>query len=258
LHEILTTQPREGLVLDLGSKQGSFRREATPATVVRFDRQRPAEPVADPFVQGDASALPFRDHCFEAIVANHSLEHLDDLDGSLREIGRVIRPQGAIFVSVPDASTITDKLYRWVLRGGGHVNAFTSPEELVRRIAGATGLKHVATRTLWSSLSFLNRRYWPRRLRRLLCLGAGYEWSLFLYVWASRRVDRWLHLRTGVYGWAFYFGEVPGNVETADRVNVCIRCGSGTPSRLLKPRFRGIPVYRCPECGATNPFTEDV
>ena len=258
MHEILTTQPRQARVLDLGSKQGSFPREATPATVVRFDRERPREPVVDLFVQGDASALPFPDHCFDAIVSNHSLEHLDDLAASLCEIGRVIRPHGSLFVSVPDASTISDKLYRWVLRGGGHVNAFTSPGELAGRIERATGLPHAATRTLYSSFLFLNRRYWPRRLKRLICLGAGYEWTLFLYVWASRRLDRWLGLRTGVYGWAFYFGSGPGNIETAACVNVCIRCGCGVPSRLLTPRFRGIRVYRCAQCGATNPFTKDV
>jgi len=258
MHEILKPLPPTALVLDLGCATGSFPREATQATVVRFDRDRPGH-APERFVQGDAAALPFADNTFDAIVSNHSLEHLDHLDASLREIGRVMRPHGALFVSVPDAGTFTDKLYRWLARGGGHVNAFTSSDELAGTIERGTGLRHRATRTLCSSLSFLNRRNSPRpRPRRLLLLGAGYEWSLFLYVWASRRLDRWLRTRTGVYGWALYFGEVPGPIDTGTSVNVCIRCGSGIRSNLLAPFFRGIPVYRCPTCGATNPFAEDV
>lgn len=258
MHEILKSLAPTAFVLDLGCAGGSFLSGATAATVIRFDREGPR--LQDGlFVQGDAARLPFADKSFDAVISNHSLEHLDKLEDSLREIGRVIRPHGALFVAVPDASTFTDKLYRWLARGGGHVNAFTSSDQLARAIAEATGLPHVATRTLCSSLSFLNRRNSPRpRPRRLIPLGAGYEWSLFLYVWASRRLDRWLDLRTGVYGWALYFGAVRGNIDTATSVNVCIRCGSGTRASLLKPVFRGIPVYRCPDCGATNPFAKDV
>ena len=258
MHEILVALKPEAIVLDLGSRTGSFSRDSTEARVIRLDRDRPPSPDTL-FVQSDAAALPFPDRTFDLIVAAHSLEHIDDLASALREIGRVIRPHGALFVSVPDASTFTDKLYRWLARGGGHVNPFTSSEALAGAITKATGLKHVATRTLFSSLAFLNRRTAPKPWpRRYLLAGAGYEWTLFLYVWASRRLDRWVRTRTGVYGWALYFGDVRGNIDTGSSVNVCIRCGSGTPSRLLQPVFRGVAVYHCPACGATNPFAEDV
>src|SRR5262249_19978862 len=163
-------------VLDLGSATGSFAANSTRAKVVRLDRARPEFPVEGFFVQGDARALPFACHAFAAVIANHSLEHLDDLGRSLNELGRVLRQDGSLFVSVPDASTLTDKLYRWLARGGGHVNAFTSSDELATTIERATGLRHVATRTLCSSLSFLNRRNSPHpRPRRLLLLGSGRE-----------------------------------------------------------------------------------
>ena len=54
---------------------------------------------------------------------------------------------------MPDASTFCDKLYRWLSRGGGHVNAFTSSAELAATIERSTGLKHRATKTLHTSLS---------------------------------------------------------------------------------------------------------
>src|SRR5713101_6507878 len=40
-----------------------------------------------------------------------------------------------------------------ISRGGGHVNEFRSPDELAAAIEGTSGLKHVATRCLGSSLS---------------------------------------------------------------------------------------------------------
>lgn len=257
MHEVLKHLPAGAFVLDLGCKDGSFSPSATAAKVVRVDRDSPAVRADGAvFVQADAVRLPFADGSFAAIVSNHSLEHFDDLAGALGEIGRVVAADGALFVAVPDASTLTDKVYRGLARGGGHVNAFTSEQETAAVIERATGLKHVATRQLCSSLSFLNRRNSPRPIpKRLLLLGAGYEWSLFAYVWLSRRLDRWFGTRTSIYGWAFYFGRIEEPVGTDAWVNVCIRCGSGQDGGALLQQGRvRRRTWQCPECGARNPF----
>jgi len=216
------------------------------------------------FVQADAARLPFADGAFNFVVSNHSLEHFEDLPGTLAEIGRVVRPQGALFVTVPDASTFCDKLYRWLARGGGHVNAFTSSTNLATMINRGTGLRHVTTRTLFTSLSFLNRRNSrSQRPRRLAFIGGGHEWSLFLFALISRSIDRRAGTRLSVYGWALYFGNISIGIDASSSLNVCLRCGAGTPSVLLKEkrlvsrRFRWFDVYRCPQCGAKNPFVED-
>jgi len=47
----------------------------------------------------------FGSRTFDAIVLNHSLEHFERLKPALQEIGRVVRPDGAIYVAVPDAAT---------------------------------------------------------------------------------------------------------------------------------------------------------
>lgn len=56
----------------------------------------------------------------------------------------MVASDGFLFVAVPDASTVTDRLYRWLAGGpapgGGHVNAFTSADETARRIEKAVGL----------------------------------------------------------------------------------------------------------------------
>ena len=213
-------------------------------------------------MRGDAARLPFAGAAFAAIVSNHSLEHFEDLGGALAEIGRVIERRGALYVAVPDASTLTDRLYRWLGRGGGHVNPFTSAAEVASAVEAATGLKLAAAKTLCSSLSFLNRRNSPRPMPwRLVPLGAGYEWTLFLWAWFSRRLDRLFGTRTSVYGWALYFGDIAEPVDTTTWVNVCIRCGSGFAIDFLRREgavhrlVPGIRVYRCPQCGAVNPFS---
>ena len=67
------------------------------------------------------ASLPFQDASFDAVISNHSLEHFEQLQPALQELGRVLRPNGSIFIAVPDASTFADRLYRWLARGGGHV-----------------------------------------------------------------------------------------------------------------------------------------
>ena len=264
MYEILRNLPQGSFVLDLGCSQGSFPQSATAAQCIRLDRA-PLLPGShsSQMVQADATAIPFAHRAFAAIISNHSLEHFDGLSKALEEIARVVEPDGSLFIAVPDASTFTDRLYRWLSRGGGHVNAFTSTPELAVAIQRATGLPHVATRTLCSSLSFLNRCNSPRPIpKRLMLLGGGHSWSLFAYAWISRRIDRWFGLRTSVYGWAFYFGKIGEPVDTQTWVNVCIRCGSGCASQKLIETGRvhsaaRFLVYRCPTCGEMNPYTVD-
>ncbi len=262
MNELLESLSGGARVLDLGCARGSFR-SAGSSRIARIDREIPSAP-APGFVQADATKLPFPDHCFDAIISNHSLEHFENLAGALAEIGRVIKPDGALYVSVPDASTFCDRLYRWLARGGGHVNAFRAAPELARKIQQATGLEHIATRTLCTSLSFLNSHNAPRpRPRKLWLLGNGTEPSLRLINCLSRCSDRFLHTRLTVYGWALYFGRIAAPIDTQPWINVCIRCGSGHPSAWLASQPNRLQchgllrAYTCPDCGTWNLFADD-
>ena len=145
-------------------------------------------------------------NAFDAVVSNHSLEHVRDLDRCLSEMSRVLKPDGCVYVAVPDSTTLTDRLYRWLADGGGHVNPFASAAELSRKIEQSTALPHYGTRTLCTSFSFLNRKL-HRTPRRLLLLGGGTQTSLLLGTYILRLMDRFLGTRLIVYGWALYFGE---------------------------------------------------
>jgi SAM-dependent methyltransferase len=262
VHEILENLGPGQRVLDIGSNAGSFDATGLPFIAIRADLDRPPSSAPN-FAQADAARLPFPDRAFDAVISNHSLEHFHDLAGSLAEIGRVLKPTGALYVAVPDASTFCDRLYRWLSRGGGHVNPFTSAQDLAATIESATRLPHVDTRMLCTSLSYLNHKnFRGYRPKRLLLAGNGTEISLHVFTYFARWSDRLFGTRLGVYGWALYFGSFAVPVDTDVWSNVCIRCGSGAQSewlchlKLVRRRFL-LRVYDCPNCGTTNLFSED-
>ena len=51
--------------------------------------------------QADATALPFRDHSFDAVFIFDVLEHIDAEELALEELGRVLKPEGSLLVTVP-------------------------------------------------------------------------------------------------------------------------------------------------------------
>jgi hypothetical protein len=160
-------------------------------------------------------------------------------------MGRVLKPGGGLFVAVPDGSTLADRLYRWVARGGGHVNQFRNGEALGAAIARATGLPLTAMRTLHSGFTFLHPGNAVGRLPgRALLLTGGSEAVLRAVTWCLRTIDRAMGTRLGVYGWAFCFGSLEADFETG--TNVCIRCGS---VRVERPPGM---TYACAQCGCRN------
>lgn len=52
-------------------------------------------------VVGDLTALPFRHGVFAGVTSGETLEHLDDDDGAVEEISRVLEPGGRCVATVP-------------------------------------------------------------------------------------------------------------------------------------------------------------
>lgn len=50
-------------------------------------------------IVADAEKIPFKDAYFDSIIANHVLFYLNDLDQGLKEISRVLRPNGILYCS---------------------------------------------------------------------------------------------------------------------------------------------------------------
>lgn len=86
----LDSTPQRGLNLACGEERLHPR-------LVHVDRVRAG--AAD--VQADAHRLPFPGHSFRVIVSQETVEHLEDPFAALREMARVLRPGGALYLQVP-------------------------------------------------------------------------------------------------------------------------------------------------------------
>ncbi len=124
----LLPAPGPGPVIDVGCGEGRACRELVKLgyQVVGVDRSptlaaaasaaRPAVPV----LLADAAALPFADHSSGLVVACMSLLDIDDFDGAVSEIGRVLRPGGRLclavvhpFMSARDEDTLRTTSWRF-------------------------------------------------------------------------------------------------------------------------------------------------
>ncbi len=102
--------PSSGRILEVGCSNGTF--------LQAFQRQFGLEPYgldvsfksvsaaarnvpSGRFGHATADALPFQDSTFDAVFAFDVLEHIHDYQGALKEISRVLRPQGHALLHVP-------------------------------------------------------------------------------------------------------------------------------------------------------------
>ena len=91
-------------------------------------RKRPGSIGVDIFPGSDADVLcdlnrfpyPFADNSFDEIIAEHVLEHLDNLIGVVEELHRIARPGARLHVEVPHFSSV------FYYQDPTHRHAFTS------------------------------------------------------------------------------------------------------------------------------------
>ena len=53
------------------------------------------------FVLGSAYEMPFADRCFDTVIMNDFMEHVDNPEAALREAMRLVRPGGRIYINFP-------------------------------------------------------------------------------------------------------------------------------------------------------------
>jgi SAM-dependent methyltransferase len=257
--DLIGNLPPGARVLDLGAGPGSFPLERQDLLVVRLDVGKPHTLGQGSYVLADAARMPFAPASFDLVISNHSLEHFTELDATLRDTGRILKSDGVLYVSVPDAGTLTDRIYRWLGRGGGHVNPFHSPEEVTGLVRSLTLLPLASTTVLFSSLSFLNaHNFVAPPPRRIALFGFGNELFLAVLARLLRSLDRHCGTKLSRYGWSFRFGGAAASGPPEVWVNVCVRCGSGHSEAYLRKNTRPhglagwLEWYRCPACGGFN------
>lgn len=89
------------------------------------------------FVCADATRLPFDDGAFDRVIVSEVLEHIPDDAAAMKEIARVLKPDGRAAVTVPRwwpervCWALSDEYHA---NEGGHVRIYR-PQELNERLA---------------------------------------------------------------------------------------------------------------------------
>jgi ubiquinone/menaquinone biosynthesis C-methylase UbiE len=75
------------------------------------------------FKVANVNHLPFEDNYFDVVFALSTLEHISDIDIAIREIKRVLKPNGSIIVSSPTESWFY-RLCRFLIFGVSEKNVY--------------------------------------------------------------------------------------------------------------------------------------
>ncbi len=154
-------------------------------------------------VQGDGTRLPYPDHSFDKVIASEVLEHVPDDAAAYDELMRVLKPGGAVAVTVP--ATLPEKIcwkissdYHAPAVEGGHVRIYTEKE--VRNKLEAAGFDPFESHRVHA----LHSPYWwlrcavgvnneiddnwsVRTYHKLL------EWDIVKQPWLTRTAERLLN-----------------------------------------------------------------
>lgn len=84
-------------------------------------------------MRGDATRLPFADGTFDCVVTSEVLEHIQDDVAAIAELARVLKPGGALGVTVPTwwpekINWMLSDAYHAPISVGGHVRIYSATE----------------------------------------------------------------------------------------------------------------------------------
>jgi ubiquinone/menaquinone biosynthesis C-methylase UbiE len=182
--------PQSGCVLDVGCGSGGYSwyfeqgeagmyvgLDITARRFPELSSLRPARCVRR-FVRGNAMGLPFEEGQFDFAIAIHSFEHIPDDEIVLREIARVLKKGGCVFVVAPSV---------WGLRclyERSHGYRGYEPRRYSTLAAAVPSLEIVELVALGGLASFLYQavtfnsqrvRYLVKRAKRALARWLSYE-----------------------------------------------------------------------------------
>jgi SAM-dependent methyltransferase len=177
---------RQDLVLEVGSGGNPYFRANVLLDAYEETQERHWQPLVSdrPTVLGFVEKLPFRDKCFDFVIASHVLEHSRDPEAFLSELQRVAK---AGYIEVPDALferlnpyndhrlEITERQGKLIIRGKKGWQADPELVELYENrvkpiLTGETMRRH--------PFLFHVRHYWQNRIDfEYLNPGVSLEWE---------------------------------------------------------------------------------
>jgi len=149
---MLAPGPREK-ILDVGagdcSKAAMVMQASNGADVYAVDpneRKIAAAKRARPQVKSsvaEAERLPFPDSHFDKAYSTMALHHFADLDRSLGEIARVLKPGGSYIILEVEPGSLVGRLFRLIGRLMGEKMRIMTEEQLLARLERTAGFKVV-------------------------------------------------------------------------------------------------------------------
>ncbi len=147
-----------GTVLDVGCGQGAYLKffqqrgwavwgiDPSPLAVERARRRGLRA------FQGEMESVPLPESAFDLVLMRYTIENMHDPAGALRQVRRVLRPRGKLFLAAP---AIDAPLVRWLGEFSAYVDAprhlyFFTAETLTRMLERA-GFRVLA----WASVPWL-------------------------------------------------------------------------------------------------------
>lgn len=118
VRDLCTAQQKFEELLDFLKKADQHTFQKTSASTLLFQ-------------QADALYLPFADNSFDKVICSEVLEHIQNYQGVLQEIRRVLKPDGVLAISVPRAwpEEICWKLQKkYPHSDGGHIRIFNATQ----------------------------------------------------------------------------------------------------------------------------------
>ncbi len=100
------------------------------------------------FIKSNAESIPLRDNLLDIIICTNSFHHYLNPDKALKEIRRLLKKSGRIYILDPTADTWLIKIFDKIMTpfDSGHVKLY-STREFQDLFAGA-GLKYVGTQVV--------------------------------------------------------------------------------------------------------------
>jgi dolichol-phosphate mannosyltransferase len=141
---VLGMLEREERVLDVGCGSSKIL-EALPHAVgldLHFKALRFRSQTSRRLLQGDVSALPFKDGAFDAVICSEVVEHLPYEPRIFDELGRVLVENGILIIGTPDYGRWQWRWIEWwytrllpAAHGQSHVQRYTEASLRERLIA---------------------------------------------------------------------------------------------------------------------------
>jgi ubiquinone/menaquinone biosynthesis C-methylase UbiE len=138
--------------------------------VAAFRVSNPQE--AHRILNGDIQSLPFEDGRFDVVLANEVLEHIPNDRRGLREMYRIMRPGGRLFLFSPNRLYPFETHGVYTIRSDRNVPMHTPFIPYIPLPIGRRYLRY------WA------RNYWPWELRKLIS-EAGFVDLTSHYVWQT-------------------------------------------------------------------------